>query len=138
MTSSLLVPVAVVVVTAGGCGGAPPKPSGPVEKPVASIGDVAGTWVRDDDMGWFYSLTIDVTGNLAQTVDREQIGKCEQKGTVAAGDAPKHFKLVLRSDTCKELNDPAATTLTVESFTGDALVVVVGTAKRAYHRDPNK
>jgi hypothetical protein len=125
-----------VVSTTAACGHAAPPPPA-AEKPVTSLADVAGSWVRDDDMGWFYRLSIDAAGKLDQTVDREQVGRCEQIGTVTAGDAPTHFKLALAHDTCTELGDAAATTLTVASFTGDKLVLVVGTAKRAYHRDPN-
>jgi|SRR5580692_8609423 hypothetical protein len=129
-----LVSVASLVVA---CGHAPP-PAPAAEKPVGSFADLAGAWVRDDDMGWFYKLTLDGNGNLDQTIDRDQVGRCQQTGKLTAGDAPKRFKLALAKDTCTELGDAASTTVTVESFTGDKLVLVVGTARRAYHRAPEQ
>ena len=129
-----LVSVASLVVA---CGHAPPPPPA-AEKTVGSVADLAGAWVRDDDMGWFYKLALDAKGNLDQTVDRGQIGPCEQVGTLTAGDAPSHFKLALSKDNCTELGDAASSAVTVESFTGDKLVLVVGKARRAYHRAPQQ
>ena len=45
------------VIAVAACHHAPPPAPPPAEKAIASIADVAGTWVRDDDIGWFYTLT---------------------------------------------------------------------------------
>jgi hypothetical protein len=129
-----LVSVASLVVACGHAAAPPPA----AEKPLGAVADLAGAWVRDDDMGWFYKLALDAKGNLDQTVDRDQVGRCQQVGTLTAGDAPRHFKLALSKDTCTELGDAASATVTVESFTGDKLVLVVGKTRRAYHRAPDQ
>jgi hypothetical protein len=127
----------VLVIVVAACHLAPPPAPPPAEKAVSSIADVAGTWVRDDDIGWFYTLTIDAKGGFVQYVERDKLGRCEQKGTLTQTDSPKHYTLALAKDTCKELADAPSGPLAIDSFTGGALELTVGAAHRAYHRDPN-
>jgi len=119
------------------CGHAPPKPPPPAEKAVTGFADVAGSWVTDDDMGWFYTLAIDDKGAMIQTIDRGRLAQCEQKGKLTAQDNPKALQLVYAKDTCAaELGDPDKQDVKIVSFTGDHLTLSFGTLQRAYKRDP--
>nr|HEX4318599.1 hypothetical protein [Kofleriaceae bacterium] len=129
--------LSLLVLAVAACSHPPPPVAPPAEKTVTSIADVAGTWVRDDDMGWFYTLTIDASGKLVQYVERDKLGRCEQKGTLAKGDSPTHYTLALAHDTCKELADAPSGPLAIDSFTGTALTLTVGATQRVYRRDPN-
>jgi hypothetical protein len=122
------------------CGHAPPKPPPPVEKPVTSVADLAGSWVTDDDLGQFYTLVIDAKGGVVQTIDRGKLHPCEQKGTLKAGDNPKTYALVFAKNTCgDESGDVDKVGVKVMSFTGKGLTLVFAgkaTTTREYHRDP--
>ena len=127
-------------VLAFACGHAPPPKPPPAELPVKTAADLAGTWVSSDDMDWGYRLTIDKDGKLDQLIDRGQLGKCEQKGTLAASDAPKQLAITYTKNECNQQYDGGAVQMKVTSFTGDALVVaLVGYGieeKHVYKRAP--
>src|SRR5438552_6782655 len=107
------------------CGHAPPKPPPPAEMPVTGLADVAGSWVTDDDIGWFYTLAIDDKGAMVQTIDRGNLTPCEQKATLKEDkDNPKALALVYTKDTCAaELGDADKADVKIVSFTGKTLTL---------------
>jgi hypothetical protein len=116
------------------CGHGAPPPQKPVERQVASVADLAGTWVASDEMDFGYTLTLSPDGGFDQFIDRNRMGKCEQKGTLRGQGA---FKLAYTRDDCRDnpLNGPPPTVdVKIESFTGDALTLAIGTTRRAYRR----
>ncbi len=124
------------------CGHAPPPKPQAAEQPVKTAADLAGTWVTSDDMDWGYRLTIDKDGKLDQIIDRGRLGRCEQKGTIAAGDEPKQLAITYAKNECNQQYDGSAVQMKVTSFTGDALsVTLVGYGieeRHAYKRAPRQ
>jgi hypothetical protein len=121
-----------------GCGGKPaPKKAAP-ELPVDGPASIAGEWVVDDDMGFFYTLTIGADGALGRKIDRGKMAPCEEGGKLAAGDKPKAFTLAKSKDTCHPDAANASIAVEVASFTGDVLTLVVTTSmgpeRRTYRR----
>jgi hypothetical protein len=111
----------------------PPKPPA-AERPLAKPGDLAGSWVSSDDLDWGYALTFDATGKMTQTIERGRMGKCEQDAMLTLGSAPRTFAFAFKHDTCDEGGPGAARTLEVESFTADALAIVVRGGVSPLHR----
>src|SRR3954470_24584388 len=51
------------------CGHAPPMQPPPVELPVTTAKDVAGTWVAEGELDWGYRMTIDPDGQFSLVID---------------------------------------------------------------------
>ena len=86
-------------------------------------------------MDFGYTLTLSPDGGFDQFIDRNRMGKCEQKGTLAGAQGA--FKLAYSRDDCRDnpLNGPPPeVAVKIESFTGDALTLAIGTNRRAYRR----
>ena len=128
------------LVIAAACSHPPPPKAPPAEKPVKTIGDVAGHWVTSDDLDWYYALAVEPTGAIDLVVDRNKLGRCEQKGTVAAGTEPGTFQLTYAKNECNRDYNGAALQLKVASFTGDSLTLVISgygsQESHTYKRDP--
>jgi hypothetical protein len=112
----------------------PPPPKAPVtEQGADTVADVAGRWVTSDDMDWSYSMTIEAAGSIDVWIDRGKMGRCEQKGTIAA-DGARSFRVTYTRGEC----NPAAVGMPIEmmiaSFTGNTLTIVVGDQRRTYTR----
>ena len=90
-----------------------------------TIGDVAGRWVTSDDMDWSYALALDAAGTIDLVIDRNKMGRCEQKGKVAPGDAPQKFQVTYEKNECNRDYAGAVLQLEVASFTGDSLTLVL-------------
>jgi hypothetical protein len=116
--------LAIVLVVA--CGHAPPPKPAAAEQPVATIADIAGEWVSSDDMDWSYALALEPGGAIDLRVDRNKMGRCEQKGKVAATDAPKTFLVTYEKNECNRDYAGASLRMNVASFTGDSLTIVFG------------
>jgi hypothetical protein len=121
-----------------GCGGKPPPKKPPAELAVDNPASIAGEWVVDDDMGFFYKLSIAADGAVTRRIDRGKLAPCEETGKLAAGDKPKSFTLAMSKDTCHPDAANATVAVEVASFTGDALTLVVTTStgpeRRTYRR----
>ena len=115
----------------------PPPPKPPVvEKPVSSLADVAGKWVTFDDMDWGYTMTIEPSGVIDVWIDRGKIGRCEQKGKIGWGGKPGLLRVVYLKGECNPQAVGIAFDMTVSSFTGDSLTIVVADQSRTYQRAP--
>lgn len=132
---SLLVVASACVASA--CGSKPtPKPP-PAELEITGPESLAGRWVADDDMDFYYQLTITRDGTYSLIVDRGKLSRCEQSGLLVAGADARHYTIPQAKVTC----DPVtALSITIKSFTGTNLVVETsseGTAQtRTYTRGP--
>src|SRR6478736_1443254 len=118
-----------------GCGPPPVHKTPPKELPADSLGDIAGRWVTSDDMDVGYSMTIDDKGGIDVWIDRGKMGRCEQKGTIAAAQN-RSFRVVYKIADCVPQSAGAPIDMKVPSFTGDSLTVVVGEQSRTYTRAP--
>jgi hypothetical protein len=107
------------------CGHAPPPKPVPAEQPVHGIADVAGNWVASDDMDWSYALALDPSGTLDLVIDRNKMGKCEEKGKLVPGSEPQKFQITYERNECNRDYNGAALQLDVASFTGDSLTIVI-------------
>jgi hypothetical protein len=130
--------VAFAIVSA--CGSKPtPKPP-PAELEITGPASFAGRWVADDDMDFGYSLEIGADGAFLLAIDRGKLGRCEQKGTLAAGTDARSYKIAFAKNTCDPEYAGGTIDIAIASFTGSALVVVTtfaGSAlRRTYGRDP--
>lgn len=124
------------------CGHPPPKAPPPAEKTITGVGDLAGSWVTDDERGWFYRMQIDAKGAMTQRIERDKLAACEQKGALAIADSPKALSLTYAKNTCsQEFSEGTQVQVEVSSFTGQSLTLVItgygGTERRDYHRDPS-
>jgi hypothetical protein len=132
--------LAVVALVACGPKAKPAPP--PAEREVASIADIAGEWVADDEMSWSYALSIDTGGKLVGRIDRGKLPRCDREGTLTFERA-RHFKLAMSKNTCEQaLAHAGLAELEVASFTGDVLTVIVTPAgapaeRRTYRRRPD-
>jgi hypothetical protein len=131
----LAVVVGVVIIALASCGHAPPPPPKPAEKPISAIADIAGKWTASDDMDFAYSLTITPEGALDLWIDRNHMGRCEEKGTLSP-PADKTFQLTYRINDCHREAKGSTQALAVESFTGDTLTISLGAERHVYRRAP--
>jgi len=99
---------------------------------VTAVGDVAGTWRASDELDFTYTLTIGADGAYEQWIDRNRIGRCRQKGTLAG--TGKALQLTYQIDDCKRDDIGTTQPLAIESFTGDALTIAIAGERRAYRR----
>jgi hypothetical protein len=132
----------LVVLCVFGCGSkAKPKPAA-AEQEVTGVASIAGDWVADDEMSWSYALSIQANGALVGKIDRGKLPRCDREGKLAAGDAPRKFKLDMTKNTCEQSEaHPGKAELEVTSFTGNALTITVTPAggeaeHRTYTRRP--
>lgn len=122
-------------VVLAACGGAPKPARGPVELPAEQVRDVAGTWVASDDMDWGYKMTITPPSTIDVWIDRGKLGRCEQKGTMEPS-SPRVFRVVYTRGECNPQAVNLPLELSIASFTGERLTIVVGDQKRTYTRVP--
>jgi hypothetical protein len=122
-------------VVLAACGGTPKKGQAPVEMPAEKVADVAGTWVASDDMDWGYKMTITAPSTIDVWIDRGKMGRCEQKGTLEAS-SPRVFRVVYTRGECNPQAINVPIDMSVASFTGGNLTIVVGDQKRTYSRAP--
>jgi hypothetical protein len=122
-------------VALAACGGTSKKVQGPVEMPAEKVADVAGTWVTSDEMDWGYKMTITAPSTIDVWIDRGKMGRCEQKGTMAPS-SPRVFRVVYSRGECNPQAVNIPIDMSVASFTGGRLTIVVGDQKRTYTRAP--
>jgi hypothetical protein len=115
--------------------GAPP-PAAPRELPADRVADVAGTWASSDDMDWGYRMTIEPGGVIDIWIDRGKLGRCEQKGTIEPAGDSRVFRITYTRGECNPQVVGIPITMSIGSFTGDTLTVVVGDQRRTYARAP--
>jgi hypothetical protein len=122
-------PVLVLV----GCGGAPKAQKSRVELAAEQVADFAGTWFAADDMDWGYKMTISAPATIDVWIDRGKMGRCEQKGSLKP-TSPRVFAVTYTRGECnpEAVNIPIS--MSIASFTGDSLTIVVGDVKRTYTR----
>ena len=123
------------VVLLVGCGTPPVHKTPPKELPADSLGDIAGRWATNDDMDFGYTMTIDAKGVIDVWIDRGKLGRCEQKGSIAAGQN-RTFRVVYKIGECSPQSVGVPIDMKVPSFTGASLTVVVDDQARTYQRAP--
>jgi hypothetical protein len=125
------------LVLAASCSKPPPPKPPPTERSADKVADVAGRWVTSDDMDWGYSMTIEPSGVIDVWIDRGKAGRCEQKGTIEPARASRTFRVIYSRGECNPEAVNLPLELTVKSFTGDALTIVVAGQARTYLRAPD-
>ena len=105
-----------------GCAHAPPPPPKP-EIPVGSVADLVGKYTASNEVDWGFFLTIDKQGLMDLVIDRGKMGRCEQRGTLAAGADKQTFAIVYQRNECDRPHTGQTLSVHVESFTGDQLVL---------------
>ncbi len=124
------------------CGNKPAPRHAAAEIPVTGTSTFAGTWLTNDEVDWFYRLTVAPDGRFGLTIERGKMGTCEQNGVLRQGSGPSAFLLTLTKDSCAPDGSPLGGSLLVSipSYTGEALTLMylVGSAqiRRSYTRDP--
>jgi hypothetical protein len=117
-----------------GCHHEPPAKAPAAERPLAKPGDLAGEWVRSDDMDFGYHLVVSATGEMTQTIERGRMGKCVQTATLTAGSEARSFDFAFSKEECDEGGVGAKRTMKVVSFTSDALDVIISGGVSPLHR----
>lgn len=127
-----LAPVALVLACST------PRPASPTrqELPADTVEHVAGRWVAQDNLDWGYTMTIESRGVIDVWIDRGKMGRCEQRGTIEQGPVGRLFRIVYTRGECNPQAVGLPLELTVESFTGTTLTVVVSDQQRTYTRAP--
>jgi hypothetical protein len=115
------------------CGGPPAHKPPPAELPADKVADLAGRWVTNDEMDWGYAMTIDGNGVIDVWIDRGKMGRCEQKGTIAA-QASRVFRVTYTKGECNPQAVNVPIDMKVTSFTGESLTVSVADQSRTYQR----
>ena len=115
-----------------------PPAAGPSveELPADQVADIAGRWAANDDLDWGYTMTIEPTGVIDVWIDRGKMGRCEQKGTIAPGASSRRFRVTYTRGECNPEAVGVPLDLTIASFTGSSLTVVVADQRRTYTRAP--
>jgi hypothetical protein len=126
-------PLAVYLLALG-CAHPPAAKPASSEQPVHVPGDLAGTWSSSDDLDFNYQLVISGDGTYDLWVDRNKMGRCEQKGALATAPQPRTFALTYRINDCHREAVGTTDTLTIESFTGTQLIVAIGADRHVYQR----
>jgi hypothetical protein len=126
----------IALIVGGACSKGPPPKAPPREVPADRVADIAGTWVASDDMDWGYRMTIEVPGVIDVWIDRGKLGRCEQKGTIAASAPGRAFRITYTRGECNPQAVGIPIEMTVSSFTGEALTIMVGDQRRTYARSP--
>jgi hypothetical protein len=122
-----------VIIALASCGHSAPPPPKAAEKPVGSVSDIAGQWVASDEMDFGYKLTIAPDGAFDLWIDRNKMGRCEEKGMLASA-SEKTFQLTYKVNDCHREAKGTTQALAVESFTGDGLTFALGAERHAYRR----
>lgn len=104
------------------CAHAPPPPP-KVQRPITGGGSLAGRYTAGNDLDWGFFLTVDDKGVFDLVVDRGKMGRCERKGTLAAGADDHTFALAFTKDECDRDHAGQPLTVHVDSFTADELVL---------------
>jgi hypothetical protein len=126
----------VIVAVVLGCGGPPPPKPPPKELSADRAADLAGKWVTDDEMDWGYTMTITPDGVIDVWIDRGKMGRCEQKGTMTpVGN--RTFRVIYTRGECNPQAVNVPIEITIFSFTGTSLTIVVANQKRTYDRAPD-
>ena len=126
-------PVWLVLVTAA-CS-KPPPPKAPAQELAADkVADIAGRWAASDEMDTGYTMTIEAAGTIDVWIDRGKAGRCEQIGTIAPGSASRVFRVTYTRGECNPQVVNVPLDLTVTSYTGASLTVVVADQSRTYQR----
>jgi|SRR5688500_5136053 len=128
--------VALLVSLLGACSKPPPPKPPPAERSADKVADIAGRWVASDEMDWGYDMKIEASGAIDVWIDRGKTGRCEQKGTITPA-ASRVFRVVYTRGECNPGAVNVPIDMTVKSFTGDALTIVVADQARTYQRAPN-
>jgi hypothetical protein len=81
-------------------------------------------------------MSIEAGGLIDVWIDRGKLGRCEQKGKIAASGAARAFRITYPLGECNPQAVGIPIEMTVSSFTGDALTIVVGDQRRTYARSP--
>ena len=122
--------------------GAKAKPAPPpAEREIASVADIAGDWVADDEMSWSYALTIKPDGRLVGRIDRGKLPRCDRAGTLKL-EGGRKLTLAMTKNTCEQaLANAGLAEVEIASFTGDELTIVITPAgapaeRRSYRRRP--
>jgi hypothetical protein len=126
-----------LVLVLSACGSKPTPKLPPAELEITGPESLVGRWVADDDMDFYYQLTITRDGAYSLIVDRGKLARCEHTGLLVVGADTRHFAIVQPKVTCDE---PAARAIAITSFTGASLVVETSangsTTTRTYSRGP--
>jgi len=113
----------------------PPPPKAPVsELPADKVDQIAGRWAANDDLDWGYTMTITPGGSIDVWIDRGKMGRCEQKGTIAAGATSRVFRVIYTRGECSPEAVGMPIDMTIASFTGASLTVMVADQRRTYAR----
>ncbi|HSD89021.1 MAG TPA: hypothetical protein VLB44_15945 [Kofleriaceae bacterium] len=115
------------------CGAPPARKPPPAELPADKVADLAGRWVTNDEMDFGYAMTIDAAGVIDVWIDRGKLGRCEQKGTIAA-HASRTFRVTYTIGECNPQAVNVPIDMMIASFTGASLTVVVADQSRTYQR----
>lgn len=126
-------PVWLLLLTAA-CGSKPPPKAPAQELPADKVADIAGRWATSDEMDTGYTMTIEAPGKIDVWIDRGKAGRCEQVGTIAPAGSSRVFRVTYTRGECnpEAVNIPIE--MTIASFTGDFITVVVANQKRTYSR----
>ena len=122
-------------VVLAACGGAPARKPPPVELPAEKVADLAGVWVTSDEMDFGYKMTISTPSTIDVWIDRNKMGRCEQKGTIQPS-SPRVFRVTYTRGECNPQAVNIPIDMSITSFTGDTLTLSVGDQKRTYKRAP--
>lgn len=124
---------ASLVLVLASCAKPPPPKPPPAELAADAVADLAGRWVANDDLDWGYSMTIAPTGEIDVWIDRGKMGRCEQTGTMVA-QGKRTFRVTYSRGECNPQAVGVPLSLSVKSFTGEYLTVVVADQSRTYQR----
>ena len=128
-------PVRLVLVTACVACSKPPPPKAPAQElPADKVADIAGRWAASDDMDVGYTMTFEAKGVIDVWIDRGKAGRCEQVGTIAPAGTSRVFRVTYTRGECNPEAVNIPIDMTIASFTGDFLTVVVANQKRTYSR----
>ncbi len=120
---AVAVVVDLVLLGTAACSHPPPPPPPAAEKPVTQLADLAGQWVANDQLDWFYKLTIGGDGEVSLLVDRDKMGRCELHAHALRGATAPSFELEVSLDECHRDRPPGPLELRVSSFDGTHAVI---------------
>ena len=123
----------LVALLACACGHPPAAKAPTPELPATSTADLAGSYTASDELDFGYTLTIGADGAFDLWIDRNKMGRCEEKGTLAAGGTPKTFALTYKVNECHRDAVGATEQVTVESRTAGELVLVIGAERHVFN-----
>jgi hypothetical protein len=123
----------LVLVVLLGCSKPPPPKAPAAEQTADKVADIAGRWAANDELDWGYTMTIDAGGGIDVWIDRGKMGRCEQIGKIV-GKATRVFTVTYVRGECNPEAVGIPIDMTVASFTGETLTVVVAEQRRTYAR----